>query len=89
VGKLYNIVAQKIAEDIVAQLPEVAHAQCYLVSRIGYPINEPQVVDLHLEMADGAQVEAIEEQLHLITRGRLDNIATIQDQLLAGAVTVY
>ncbi|HEY5604502.1 MAG TPA: methionine adenosyltransferase [Gammaproteobacteria bacterium] len=89
VGKLYNIVANNIAVDIVKVLPEVAHAQCYLVSRIGFPINEPQVVDLHLELVDGAQIDAIEERLQSITQLRLDNIATIQDQLLAGTIQVY
>ncbi len=89
VGKLYNIVAQNIAADIVKQVAEVTHAQCYLVSRIGYPINEPQVVDLHLELVEGAEAGAIEERLRAITRQHLDNITTIQDQLLAGAITVY
>ncbi len=89
VGKLYNIVAQNIAADIVKQVPEVAHAQCYLVSRIGYPIHEPQVVDLHLELVGDAQITAVEQQLNAISRYHLENITTIQDQLIAGAIQVY
>ncbi|WP_455367038.1 methionine adenosyltransferase [Kaarinaea lacus] len=89
VGKLYNIVAQNIAADIVQQIAEVTQGQCYLVSRIGYPVNEPQVVDLHLELAEGAQVEAIEPSLREIVQQHLRKIVTIQDQLVAGAIKVY
>ena len=89
VGKLYNIVAQQISEALVKQLPEVTQSQCYLVSRIGYPVNEPQVVDLHLEFADGGDTAAIELSIRDIVEHHLQSIATIQDRLIAGAIKVY
>ena len=89
VGKLYNIVAQQISEALVKQLPEVTQSQCYLVSRIGYPVNEPQVVDLHLEFADGVDTAAIELSIRDIVEHHLQSIATIQDRLIAGAIKVY
>ncbi len=42
VGKLYNIVANKAAGDI-ARLDGVEEAYVYLVSRIGAPLDEPQI----------------------------------------------
>lgn len=42
VGKLYNIVAEKAAEDI-AKLDGVEEAYVYLVSRIGAPMELPQI----------------------------------------------
>ncbi len=89
VGKLYNIAAQQISEALVKQLPEVTQSQCYLVSRIGYPVNEPQVVDLHLELADGVDTAAIELSIRDIVEHHLQSIATIQDRLIAGAIKVY
>ena len=89
VGKLYNIVAQQISEALVKQLPEVTQSQCYLVSRIGYPVNEPQVVDLHLEFADGADTSAIKQSIRDIVEYHMQSIATIQDDLIAGAIKVY
>jgi S-adenosylmethionine synthetase len=35
VGKLYNLAAERMAEALVAELPELREAQCYLVSQIG------------------------------------------------------
>lgn len=35
VGKIYNVLARDIAEAVVARVPEVASAECCMVSRIG------------------------------------------------------
>ena len=42
VGKLYNIAADRMAADIAAQ-DGVEEAYVYLVSRIGAPLDEPQI----------------------------------------------
>ena len=89
VGKLYNIVAQNIAAEIVEALPDVEEAQCYLVSRIGRPIHEPQIVDLHLQLQEGSHVGAVESHIHGITREHLANLNRIQDRLIEGAIKVY
>jgi S-adenosylmethionine synthetase len=53
VGKIYNIVARKIAESMIGQIPGIRHAQCLLVSRIGAPITSPAVIDLKIAMHEG------------------------------------
>ena len=89
VGKLYNIVAQQIAADIIAQLSEIRQAQCYLVSRIGYPVNQPHVIDLRVELDKDIALGTVERQLRDITQYHLNNTNSIQDQLIDGAIKVY
>lgn len=48
VGKIYNVACQDIAQAIVAAFPQIAQAQCLMVSRIGRPITEPAAVELKL-----------------------------------------
>jgi S-adenosylmethionine synthetase len=43
VGKLYNVMANRVAQAVVADVPEVQDAYCYLLSRIGDPITDPIV----------------------------------------------
>jgi S-adenosylmethionine synthetase len=57
VGKLYNIAASRIARALVAGLPGVEEAACWLASRIGRPISEPQLAEVRLRMADGEAFE--------------------------------
>jgi S-adenosylmethionine synthetase len=44
VGKIYNLAATRIAERIVAAYPDLGDVHCLLVSRIGAPIDRPQLV---------------------------------------------
>lgn len=48
VGKLYNVAADLLARALVAEIDEVAEAECMLASRIGAPVDEPQMVSLRL-----------------------------------------
>lgn len=89
VGKLYNILAGIIAARIVEELGNVEEAQCFLVSRIGHPIDEPQAVDLRLKMKPGETVASVEAKATEIARERLTSIFTIQDLLLNRAIKVY
>ncbi|WP_126456780.1 methionine adenosyltransferase [Sulfuriflexus mobilis] len=89
VGKLYNIVAQRIAESLVREVAEVREAYCYLVSRIGSPINEPQVVDLRLCMQDGIAVEAVRSRAEEVVQGQFARMYQIRQELVAGAIHVY
>ena len=52
-GKLYNLVAGKIAAEICND-PDITGAECYLVSQIGKPITEPQIahVKAHSTLAE-------------------------------------
>ncbi|HMK45154.1 MAG TPA: methionine adenosyltransferase [Methanocella sp.] len=69
VGKIYNIIAIKAAEDI-AKLDGIEDAYVFLVSRIGAPLNEPQIkaVTVHGK-ADDKKIEyAVDYWLEQTTR---------------------
>jgi len=89
VGKLYNIIAQQIADTLVADLDEIREAYCYLVSRIGSPVSEPQVVDLHLAMQEGSSIDGVGSRIEEIVHDKLTNSARIQQALIAGSISIY
>ncbi len=67
VGKLYNAAANRMAAALVAEVPGLTGAECYLVSQIGAPIDEPRSVYLRLRHEDGG--------LGSDLRARVDDIA--------------
>ena len=89
VGKLYNIVAQRVAETLVQELEEVQQAYCFLVSRIGSPITEPQVADLQLVMQDGLTIDVVRSRAEEVVYDQLADIAKIRQELIDGSLTVY
>lgn len=89
VGKLYNLVAQRVAETLIKELEEIQQAYCFLVSQIGSPITEPQVADLQLVMQDGLTVDVVRSRAEEIVYGQLADIAQLRQALLEGVITVY
>jgi S-adenosylmethionine synthetase len=83
VGKLYNVAAIRVAESIVARLPEVREAQVLLVSRIGAPIEEPEVVDLRLRADSPKAVAELAPRAAAIAREELAGIGALWEHLLA------
>jgi len=59
VGKLYNLFAEELCRGIVDK-GFAGEASAFLVSRIGCPINEPQVLDIKVS-PEGADVKSIRE----------------------------
>ena len=85
VGKLYNLVAGRIARALVHEFAEVREAQCCLVSRIGAPIDAPQVLDLRLRLADGASLEALRRRVEALAAEGLRGMLGLWRELVAGA----
>jgi S-adenosylmethionine synthetase len=82
VGKSYNIVAHQIAADVVAKCSNVTGATCLLVSRIGWPVDTPQVVELQLETRDGIELETLRDPAAAIARERLRDVTGLTRLML-------
>ncbi len=70
IGKIYNIVANLIADRVVREVEEVEEAYCYIVSQIGKPINEPQVCDVKVRTSK--DVKGISELVENIAKQELE-----------------
>ena len=88
VGKLYNIAAGLIAETVVAEIPEAAAAECYLVSRIGQPIDEPQIAEVRLCPRAPRPAAFFAPAVAPIVRRRLAELRELWREILSGAVAL-
>ena len=88
-GKLYNIVAQRIAGSIARDLSEVEDAACLVVSQIGRPIDDPQIVDIGLAFRRMKATGTIISNMREIVYSHLSQLNLIRDALIAGEITVY
>lgn len=82
VGKLYNVAATRIANALVSDVEGVAEAQVLLVSQIGAPIDEPQLVELRLRAATPGQLAAVTPRATEIARHHLQEIGSLWELLL-------
>lgn len=88
VGKLYNLCAGLIADAIVRQHPEVNAAGCSLVSEIGGPIDQPEIVDVRVRTVDGFPLADLAPSITEIAQDHLGRIHTLCDDLLDGRLVL-
>ena len=86
VGKLYNLAAGLIANALVEAIPEVTEAQCFLVSRIGQPISEPQVVDIKLRLQDPARLPDVQQSAREIAADGIARCDRMWSDMLVGTL---
>jgi S-adenosylmethionine synthetase len=89
VGKLYNLLAQRIARAVVTEVAGVRDAQCYLVSRIGAPISDPQLMDIQVRLDDAAALGVLRPRIAQVAQDRLGGIVTLWRELLDGPQQVW
>jgi S-adenosylmethionine synthetase len=88
VGKIYNVLASRIA-NAVNRLTGVRDSSCVLVSRIGEPIDEPQVIDIQLASESGEIPSSLRAEVGGIVRDRLASLESTREDILSGREIVY
>ena len=89
VGKLYNVMASRIAEAVVTQVPEVAEAYCYLLSRIGHPVSDPQVFDLKVRLKDARRLGDLTPRIAEVARTEFDRIDSLWRESIEGTLRLW
>ncbi|HJL43437.1 MAG TPA: methionine adenosyltransferase [Myxococcales bacterium LLY-WYZ-16_1] len=82
VGKIYNVVAERIASSIVSEVQGIDAVECRMVSRIGHPIDEPWLVDVRTQgPASVSDVyDAVRDRVH---RG-LTRLSQLEIDMVSG-----
>ncbi|MGZ3422991.1 MAG: methionine adenosyltransferase [Polyangiales bacterium] len=89
VGKLYNVLAREIAEAIVGAMPEIAEAHVVLVSRIGAPIDEPQLAAVRIAPKAGGDVGRYTEEVSRIAQAHFAKLPELTMRIVRGEVTLF
>jgi S-adenosylmethionine synthetase len=88
VGKLYNLCASLIADAIAREIPEVDLVECYMVSRIGRPINWPEIVEIRAARKGPTSTAMPETDIKRIVDRHLAELTEIPDQLISGTMRI-
>ncbi|MHC6052193.1 methionine adenosyltransferase [Ralstonia solanacearum] len=88
VGKLYNVLAHRLAVSIHASIEGVDEVTVRLLSSIGRPVNEPQLAAIDLVAADGLSA-ARQQQVRELTAQHLAALPALIRELTTGTVAVF
>jgi S-adenosylmethionine synthetase len=88
VGKIYNVVAQRIADKIYKQVKDVVEVYVEIVSQIGKPINEPKILNVEI-IKDGELTGEVKNEIDAIAKEELSRITHVTELILRGEVSLY
>ncbi|MCP3920364.1 MAG: methionine adenosyltransferase [bacterium] len=88
VGKIYNLLAQRIADQIQADVAGIEETRVFLCSRIGRPIDRPWVASAQLSLAPGVAIGDVASDVRAIYARELAGVPRFLERLVREEVPV-
>jgi S-adenosylmethionine synthetase len=73
VGKIYNLMAFLIAQDIVFKIPAIRDVSVYLLSQIGHPLDQPWMATAMVHLKAGNLTSAVRADVEAVIEEHLQN----------------
>ncbi|MBM3270396.1 MAG: methionine adenosyltransferase [Candidatus Sericytochromatia bacterium] len=88
-GKVYNLLAHRLAAEILGKVPGLREVYVWLCSEIGRPLDRPQVAAVQVRLARGARLADVSEPAAAIVVAALADLPLFVEELAAGEISVY
>ena len=88
VGKIYGVLTHAVAAQIYRSIPGVRQAVVWLCSRIGAPINQPQVAAVQVALDGHTQLSVIEAAIREIVTAELERLPDFCRALAEGKYSI-
>jgi S-adenosylmethionine synthetase len=88
VGKIYNLLSYRLARDVCGSVSGVKEAYIWLVSKIGQPINEPDVCSAQVILEDGVGLREVSPQIEEVISAEFDRLDEFCMDLALGKIKI-
>lgn len=88
VGKIYNLLAHKIANRIYEEVSGIREVYVWMLSRIGQPINQPVITATQVIMEPSISFNSIKGKAEEIVKYELENIDEFTMELAYGRIPI-
>ena len=89
VGKIYNLLANRVAGQITREIAGVREVDVRLLSQIGKPIDQPKAASVQIILEEGVSLRAIEGDIYSIVDENIASITKITDMFIRGELTTF
>ncbi|HEX7576356.1 MAG TPA: methionine adenosyltransferase [Candidatus Methanoperedens sp.] len=87
VGKIYNVLSHRIANEIYVNVPDIKEVYVWLLSQIGEPIDQPKIAAAQVIMERGS-LDSVEKEVNEVIDRELSNIQEFCMELAYGKIPV-
>ncbi len=88
VGKIYNLLTHRIANQIYGKVGGLDEVYIWLLSQIGKPIDEPAVAAAQVVMKKGNHIEGVRREIEEVMNFELENIDKFCMDLAHGKIPI-
>jgi S-adenosylmethionine synthetase len=88
VGKIYNLLTHKIANEVYKEVFGVKEVYVWMLSKIGQPINQPVIAAVQLITDSEIDFNHVRRKAEEIVRYDLENIEEFIQELIYGKISV-
>lgn len=88
VGKIYNLLTHRIAEQVHEQVSDVEEVYIWLLSQIGKPIDQPAIASAQVVMKSGNSMENVRRDIKEVINSELENIDKFCMDLAHGRIPI-
>lgn len=85
VGKIYNVLSHRIANEIYVNVPDIKEVYVWLLSQIGEPIDQPKIAAAQVIMERGT-LESVGKEVNEVIDRELSNIREFCMELAYGKI---
>jgi len=89
VGKIYNVLANLIAQECVERVEGIREIYVKILSQIGKPINDPKVMSIQVLPKRGYKLEGMKRAIYDIAEEYLERINEICNLLISGKIETF
>lgn len=89
VGKIYNVLAQQISDRVIAEEPRVKEIAVKILTRIGYPIDQPLIASTEIIADEQASWSAVEKSVTAIVDAELEDVCSVQQRIIDGKARLF
>ncbi|MET1124126.1 MAG: methionine adenosyltransferase [Archaeoglobaceae archaeon] len=89
VGKLYNVMANMIAQKCYEEIEGIREVYVKILSQIGRPINEPRILDIQILPKSGADFDAIAARAAKIAEEMIAEVTKITEMILEDKIRTF
>jgi S-adenosylmethionine synthetase len=89
VGKIYNLLTHRIADEIYEAVPGIREVYVWLCSQIGQPIDDPLIASAQLILDDSVSLASIRSDVEAVMERELANIYDFTARLTRGELSVW
>ncbi len=89
IGKIYNLLATRIAQDCVAEIDGIEEIYIRILSQIGQPVDQPHVASAQVLTNPGVAIKPIRSDIEAIIDGWLEETTSVTEKVIRGELSTF